>query len=192
MKSPAQSRWDCKRHVVVIPKYRRKVIYGELRDFLGKVFLELARQKECLIIEGHLPSDHVHMCQEIPPKHAVAVCCSPRPDVAAAFPSDVNALLSGSGFISNWRSLTAGEHTAQIQFESTTGETLSSGTRTLTVVKPGGFTFPSALSLTGARASLEGKEVVLSGVTVTEARTGNTARVNLACVGTSGPTRCAT
>ena len=72
MKSLAHSRWDCKYHVVFIPKYRRKAIYGELRKLLGEVFHELARQKECRIVEGHLLSDHVHMCIEIPPKHAVA------------------------------------------------------------------------------------------------------------------------
>ena len=72
MKSLAHSRWDCKYHVVFIPKYRRKAIYGELRKMLGEIFHDLARQKECRIIEGHLLSDHVHMCLEIPPKHAVA------------------------------------------------------------------------------------------------------------------------
>ena len=72
MKSLAHSKWDCKYHVVFIPKYRRKAIYGELRQMLGEIFHELARQKECRIIEGHLLPDHVHMCLEIPPKHAVA------------------------------------------------------------------------------------------------------------------------
>jgi putative transposase len=72
MKSLAHSRWECKYHVVFIPKYRRKAIYGELRKVLGEVFHELARQKECRIIEGHLLPDHVHRCVEIPPKHAVA------------------------------------------------------------------------------------------------------------------------
>ena len=72
MKSLAHSRWDCKYHVVFIPKYRRKAIYGELRNMLGEIFHDLARQKECRIIEGHLLADHVHMCLEIPPKHAVA------------------------------------------------------------------------------------------------------------------------
>jgi putative transposase len=72
MKSLAHSRWDCKYHVVFIPKYRRKAIYGELRKMLGEIFHDLARQKECRIIEGHLLADHVHMCLEIPPKHAVA------------------------------------------------------------------------------------------------------------------------
>lgn len=72
MKSLTHSRWDCKYHVVFIPKYRRKAIYGELRKMLGEIFHELARQKECRIIEGHLLPDHVHMCLEIAPTHAVA------------------------------------------------------------------------------------------------------------------------
>jgi REP-associated tyrosine transposase len=72
MKSLAHSRWDCKYHVVFIPKYRRKAIYGEVRKMLGEIFHDLARQKECRILEGHLLADHVHMCLEIPPQHAVA------------------------------------------------------------------------------------------------------------------------
>lgn len=72
MKSLAHSRWECKYHVVFIPKYRRKAIYGEIRQMLGEIFHDLARQKECRIIEGHLLADHVHRCLEIPPKHAVA------------------------------------------------------------------------------------------------------------------------
>ena len=54
-----------------VPKYRRKVMLGEIRKFLEPVFHELARQKECRIIEGHLMPDHVDMCIEIPPKCAV-------------------------------------------------------------------------------------------------------------------------
>ena len=72
MKSLAHSRWDCKYHIVFIPKYRRKAIYGEVRKLLGEIFHDLARQKECRIIEGHLLADHVHMGLEIPPKPAVA------------------------------------------------------------------------------------------------------------------------
>jgi putative transposase len=71
-KSLAHSRWECKYHVVFVPKYRRKAVYGEIRASLGGIFHELARQKECRIVEGHLLADHVHMCIEIPPKHAVA------------------------------------------------------------------------------------------------------------------------
>ena len=66
------TRWDCKYHVVFIPKGRKKQIYGVLRKHLGEVFHELARQKECRIEEGHLHLDHVHMCISIPPKYAVS------------------------------------------------------------------------------------------------------------------------
>lgn len=70
--SLSHSKWDCKYHVVFIPKYRKKTIYGNVRKNLGAVFHELARQKESKILEGHLMQDHVHMLMEIPPKHAVA------------------------------------------------------------------------------------------------------------------------
>jgi putative transposase len=70
--SLSHSKWDCKYHVVFVPKYRRKVMFGEIRKFLGPIFHELARQKECRIVEGHLMPDHVHMCIEIPPKYSVA------------------------------------------------------------------------------------------------------------------------
>jgi putative transposase len=70
--SLAHSRWDCKYHVVFVPKRRRKQLFGHMRQALGPIFHELARQKECRIIDGHLMPDHVHMCIEIPPKHAVA------------------------------------------------------------------------------------------------------------------------
>ncbi len=66
------SRWDCKYHLVFVPKYRRKVLYGKIRVFLGKVFHELARQRDCEIIEGHMVQDHVHMMIKIPPKYAIA------------------------------------------------------------------------------------------------------------------------
>src|SRR6516164_5759318 len=70
--SLSHSRWDCKYHVVFVPKRRRKSLFGNIRRKLGGVFHELARQKECRIVEGHLMPDHVHMCIEIPPKHPVA------------------------------------------------------------------------------------------------------------------------
>ena len=66
------SKWDCKYHVVFIPKYRRKALYAELRRHLGLVFRALAEQKESRIEEGHLMVDHVHMLISIPPKHPVA------------------------------------------------------------------------------------------------------------------------
>ena len=66
------SRWECKYHVVWIPKGRRKTLYAQLRQHLGAVFRDLAGQKECRVEEGHLLPDHVHMLLSIPPKHAVA------------------------------------------------------------------------------------------------------------------------
>jgi len=66
------TKWECKYHVVFIPKCRRKVLYKELRRHLGEVFRQLAKQKESRIEEGHLMPDHVHMMIAIPPKHAVS------------------------------------------------------------------------------------------------------------------------
>jgi len=66
------SEWECKCHVIFIPKYRRKVLYGTLRRHLGDVLRRLARQKESEIEEGHLVADHVHMMISIPPKYSVA------------------------------------------------------------------------------------------------------------------------
>ena len=70
--SLAHTRWECKYHVVFIPKYRRKALYGGIRKDLGRVFASLARQKECLIESGSLQPDHVHMLVSIPPKHSVS------------------------------------------------------------------------------------------------------------------------
>jgi putative transposase len=70
--SLSHTRWDCKYHLVWIPKYRKKVIYGQLRKYLGEVFRELALRKESKVIEGHLIGDHVHMLLSIPPKYAVS------------------------------------------------------------------------------------------------------------------------
>jgi len=68
----SHSKWDCKYHVVFIPKKRRKALFGQVRRHFGKIFHALAQQKECQILEGHLLPDHVHMCIAIPPKHPVA------------------------------------------------------------------------------------------------------------------------
>ena len=70
--SLSHTRWDCKYHVVFIPKCRRKTLYFELRQHLGPVFRTLASQKESKILEGHLLPDHVHMMISIPPKYAVS------------------------------------------------------------------------------------------------------------------------
>jgi len=70
--SLSHTLWDCKYHVVWIPKYRRKTLFEQLRRNLGQVFRELARQRESDILEGHLMPDHVHMLISIPPKYSVA------------------------------------------------------------------------------------------------------------------------
>ena len=70
--SLSHSKWNCKYHVVFVPKRRRKTVFGQIRKQLGPIFHELARQKECQILEGRLMRDHVHMCIAIPPKYAVA------------------------------------------------------------------------------------------------------------------------
>jgi putative transposase len=64
--------WEYKYHVIWIPKYRKKRLFGQLRQYLGQVFRELARQNECLVLEGHLLPDHVHIMVAIPPKYSVS------------------------------------------------------------------------------------------------------------------------
>jgi putative transposase len=68
----SHTKWDCKYHVVFIPKYRRKALYHELRRHLGEVLRALAAQKACRIEEGHVMGDHVHRLLSIPPKYSVA------------------------------------------------------------------------------------------------------------------------
>ena len=70
--SLSHTKWQCKYHIVFIPKYRRKALFGVVRRELGGVFRRLAEQKECTIEEGHVMSDHVHMLISIPPKLAVS------------------------------------------------------------------------------------------------------------------------
>jgi putative transposase len=68
----SHTQWECKYHVVFMPKYRRKVLYGQLRRYLGDLFKQLATQRESRVEEGHLMADHVHMMVSIPPKYSVA------------------------------------------------------------------------------------------------------------------------
>ena len=70
--SLSHSKWDCKYHIVFVPKYRKKVLYGKIRKFLGPLFHELASHRNCKIIEGHMVQDHVHMLIAIPPKYSVS------------------------------------------------------------------------------------------------------------------------
>ena len=65
-------RWDCKYHVVIVPKYRKKVIYGKLKRRVGPILRELCRQRGIAILEGHAMPDHIHMCLSVPPKFSIA------------------------------------------------------------------------------------------------------------------------
>jgi putative transposase len=70
--SLAHVRWECKYHVIFIPKYRRKVIFGSLRGSIGQILRDLCNQKGIDLLEGHAMNDHVHLCLSIPPKYSVA------------------------------------------------------------------------------------------------------------------------
>ena len=70
--SLSHTKWECKYHVVFIPKYRKKVLYKGLRQYLGEIFRKLAGQKESQVLEGHLQPDHAHMLISIPPKYSVS------------------------------------------------------------------------------------------------------------------------
>ena len=72
VESLSHTAWECKYHLVWIPKCRKKTLYGQLRKYLVSLFKDLASQRECEIIEGHLLPDHVHILISIPPKYAVA------------------------------------------------------------------------------------------------------------------------
>ena len=65
-------RWECKYHLVIVPKYRRGVMYGRLKRQIGGILRELCRQKGVELLEGHSMADHVHLCLSIPPKYSVA------------------------------------------------------------------------------------------------------------------------
>ena len=70
--SLSHSKWDCKYHLVFVPKYRKKKLYGSIRRFLKSIFHELASHRGCKILGGHMVQDHVHMIISIPPKYAVS------------------------------------------------------------------------------------------------------------------------
>ena len=65
-------RWECKYHVVIIPKYRQRVLYGKLKRQIGPILRELCRQKGVEWLEGRCMADHIHLCVSIPPKYSVA------------------------------------------------------------------------------------------------------------------------
>ncbi len=70
--SQSHVRWYCKYHIVFVPKYRKRTIFGQLRKGIGKILRELCEQQGVELVEGHAMPDHVHMCLSIPPKFSVA------------------------------------------------------------------------------------------------------------------------
>ena len=66
-------RWECKFHVVIIPKYRKKRLYGNLRREVGEILRDLCRQKGVDLLEGHLCPDHIHMLLSVPPRYSIAM-----------------------------------------------------------------------------------------------------------------------
>ena len=71
-KSLSHVRWDCKYHIVIVPKYRKRVLYGKTKQRIGEILRDLCRHRGVNILEGHAMSDHVHMCLSIPPKYSIA------------------------------------------------------------------------------------------------------------------------
>ena len=71
-KSLSHVRWDCKYHVGIVPKYRKRRLYGRFRESVGGILKELCRQKRIEMLEGHLMPDHIHMCLSVPPKFSIA------------------------------------------------------------------------------------------------------------------------
>jgi putative transposase len=65
-------RWECKYHVVIIPKYRRKILYGKLRRHIGAILRDLCKQKDVEMLEGHARADHIHMLLSVPPRYSIA------------------------------------------------------------------------------------------------------------------------
>ena len=70
--SQAHVKWYCRDHIVIVPKYRRKSMFGAIRRDIGSILKELCRRFEIEVVEGHVIVDHVHMCLSIPPKYSVA------------------------------------------------------------------------------------------------------------------------
>ena len=69
----AHTKWECKYHIVFVPKYRHKIFFGKMRKRVGELIRELCRQKDVTLIEGHTMPDHIHMCLSIPPKYSVSM-----------------------------------------------------------------------------------------------------------------------
>lgn len=72
-RSLSHVRWDCKYHVVIVPKYRKRKLYGKFRKNVGDIIKDLCRQRGVELLEGHLMPDHIHMCLSVPPRFSIAM-----------------------------------------------------------------------------------------------------------------------
>ena len=116
--NPAESlkhtKWECKYHVVWIPKYRKKILYQGLRRYLGDLLKDLAAQKECKILEGHLVSDHVHILISIPPKYSVSQ--------AVGFIKGKSAIAIARNYVGRKKNFTGQSFWARGYYVSTVGK----------------------------------------------------------------------
>ena len=74
--SQSHIKWDCKYHVVIIPKYRRQVLYGRMRRGIGQILRDLCRPKDIELVEGRAMPDHIHMLLSVPPRYSIAALCT--------------------------------------------------------------------------------------------------------------------
>jgi len=113
VESLSHTKWECKYHIVYIPKYRKKALYGALRQQLGEVLKQLAMQRESRIEEGHLMRDHVHMLVSIPPKYSVSQ--------VVGYMKGKSAIHIGRTFMGKPRNFTGESFWARGYFVSTVG-----------------------------------------------------------------------
>ena len=113
VQSLSHTTWDCKYHLVWIPKCRKKVLYGEVRKYLGDVFRDLAMQKESKILEGHMLRDHIHKLISIPPKYAVSQ--------VVGYVKGKSAIHIARNYGGRWRNFTGQHFWARGYYVSTSG-----------------------------------------------------------------------
>jgi putative transposase len=71
--SQAHVKWECKYHVVIVPKYRKKQQFGKFRKEIGRIMRDLCRQKDIQLLEGNAAPDHIHVLLSVPPKYSIAM-----------------------------------------------------------------------------------------------------------------------
>jgi putative transposase len=69
----AHAKWECKNHIVIVPKYRMKILYGRMKKYVGQILRELCRYKDIELLEGHAMPDHIYMCISVSPIYSIAM-----------------------------------------------------------------------------------------------------------------------